>query len=83
LRTAKNLIIAVVLIALTACSTIEIIHEPVGCVGQPVLPNFTATELELLSDETFEKMMTIVATYHERINTQCKINSEHDKLHAD
>lgn len=45
------------------------------------MPYFSDDELAPLSDEAFGKFLTVVATYHERIESQCAINVRHDKLH--
>ena len=68
------------LTGLTACSTIEV-HEPVGCLGFPPMPAFSGDDLIPLSDEAFDKIMTMAATCRARIETQCIINEAHDELH--
>lgn len=70
-----------VLVNLTACSTIEIIHEPVGCLGQPNLPEFTEEELLPLSEQTFNKVLNMAIIYNSRIESQCEINEAHDEIH--
>ena len=74
---------ALALTGSTACSTIEIVHEPVGCLGQPNQVTFGAEELEKMESDTFEKVLKMASIYHERIESQCQINAEHDKLHGD
>lgn len=46
------------------------------------MPYFSDEELAPLSDEVFEKFLRVVATYHERIESQCEINQEHDRIHV-
>lgn len=75
------MVILAALTGLMACSTIEIIHEPVGCLGQPGLPEFTDEDLAPLSDEAFEKVLEMAAKYKTRIDSQCEINGAHDEIH--
>ena len=75
---------AAVLIAfnLSACTTIELIHVPVGCEGQPkVSLNLTDEEAEVITDEMETKIVLFATTLRERINTQCQINKIHDEIH--
>jgi hypothetical protein len=75
---------ATVLIAfsLSACTTIELIHVPVGCEGQPkVSLNLTDEEAEVITDEMETKIIRFATTLRERINTQCEINYQHDEIH--
>lgn len=69
-------------ILLTACSTIEIAHEPVNCLGQPeVSHSFTIDEKNRLTDDMKLKMRIFAVTLRQRIISQCDINKEHDELH--
>lgn len=81
LKKLSLILAGVALINLTACSTIEIIHEPVGCLGQPSLPGFTEEELSPLSEQTFNKILNTVIIYKSRIESQCEINEAHDEIH--
>jgi len=88
--------------SLTACSSIELAHVSVDCLGQPkVSLNFTNEEaarfviaddelerLEMTREEADEfesnmqlKIRKFAVTLRERVNTQCKLNKEHDELH--
>jgi hypothetical protein len=60
------------------------VHEPVGCVGQPIFDrsiDFTESEVDGMTQEVYDKIKTRIIILRERINTQCAINEEHDKLH--
>ena len=68
--------------SLTACSTIEIVHVPVGCVEQsPARLGFTDEEMDSTSDEMTDKLVIFAGALRERLNTQCLINKKHDELH--
>jgi len=72
---------AIALTALTACSTVDI-HEPVGCLDYPELPKFTDDDLSCLGDESYDKLLTILATLKARHDSQCIINEAHDEIHS-
>ena len=72
------------MITLTACSTIEIAHNPVNCLGQPQADlNLTQEEKNKLTDDMKLKMRRFAVTLRQRIISQCKLNKEHDELHKD
>lgn len=81
----KKLIAPVILLTiLTSCSTLKIVHEPVGCEGQPLFPldiAFLPEDLEGAKPDLIDKFRDRIIILRERINTQCKINAKHDKLH--
>lgn len=75
---------AILLTTLTSCSSIEIIHEPVGCEGQPVFPPeiaFTPDDVEGANKAMVDKFKKRIVILRERINSQCAINKDHDKIH--
>ena len=82
---SKRLIAPVILLTiLTSCSTLKIVHEPVGCEGQPMFPldiAFLPEDLEGAKPDLIDKFRERIIILRERINTQCKINAEHDRLH--
>lgn len=72
--------LSVIALILCSCSTIEIMHVPVGCEGQPIIShNFTEEEAEILTDDMVDKMTLFAVTLRERIETQCAINHKHDE----
>lgn len=80
----KILALSLSVIGLTACKSLEIIHVPVGCIGQPVIPdrlNFTNEEADSISDPVLDKLEERSAIIRERINSQCEINKRHDEAH--
>lgn len=83
---AKPILIIVALTTLTACSTVEIIHEPVPCLGQPVFPreqDFTDEEVNAMTTTVYDKIRYRIVTLRERINAQCEVNKAHNQLHGD
>ena len=80
--TKLTLIMMILINFLMACSSIEIAHSPVNCLGQPEIKhNFTAEEKQNITDDMALKIRRFAVTLRERINSQCLINKEHDKLH--
>ena len=82
----KKMTLSLGLIVLTACSTVEIVHSPVGCLGQPVFADdkqFTHEDIQSISLETEAKIRYRMAMLRERIATQCAINKKHDELHSE
>jgi hypothetical protein len=68
----------------SACSTVELIHVPVGCLGLPAYkPSFTQEESDSMPDSAVDKVVLMRTIYKARIESQCKINAEHDRLHGD
>ena len=76
--------LACVIFSMAACSTIEIIHVPVGCIEQSqVKLGLSESELDSISDEVTDKIINFDAALRERLTTQCLINIKHDQLHGD
>ena len=80
----KNLVlIALITFSLSACSTLEVVHAPVGCEGQPkVSIGLTQAEYDDTSKAVIDKVVVFAKTLRARIDAQCKINYEHDKIHG-
>jgi hypothetical protein len=73
-----------IIFSLSACSTIEIIHVPVGCIEQSQAKlGFTDEEIDSTSDEMTDKLVIFAGALRERLTTQCLINKKHDQLHGD
>jgi hypothetical protein len=67
----------------SACTTLEIVHAPVGCLGQPnINVKFTHEEADSMLDSTADKIVLIREIYRARIDAQCSINKKHDELHG-
>ncbi len=80
----KVSLIFLTIISLSACSTLELVHVPVDCLGQPQINvTFTQQEADTMSIETVKKIALIRNTLKARINAQCNINNKHDRLHGD
>ena len=80
----KASLTSLMIYSLSGCSTLEIIHSPVDCLGLPqVRLQFTQDEANSMSIETVNKIVLMRETYKARINAQCEINLNHDKLHRD
>ena len=70
--------------SLSACTTMELIHEPVGCLGQPsVTLGLTAEEYATVTLPVERKVIIFARTLRARIDAQCEINKAHDRLHAE
>ncbi len=71
------------IIILAGCQTIEVTgHEAVGCEEMPNAEhNFTHEEKANMTDGTKFKIRKVAVILRQRINSQCEINSDHDKLH--
>ena len=80
----KNLALtALTAFSLTACSTLEVVHAPVGCEGQPkVSLGLTQEEYDDTSKAVLDKVTIFAKTLRARIDAQCEINAEHDRLHS-
>jgi hypothetical protein len=85
LKSAAKSLLVVVLLILTACnSTVDIVHAPVGCIGQPAIPreyDFTQAEVDAMSESVYSKIRGRIIVLRERIETQCRANQMHDSLH--
>ena len=80
----KVILIGLISTSLGACSSVELIHVPVGCLGLPYVDvQYTQVEAESLSNEIVDKIVRTEAIYKTRINSQCAINKKHDELHGD
>ena len=80
----KVILIGLISTSLGACSSVEFIHVPVGCLGLPYLDvQYTQAEAGSLSNEIVDKIVRTEAIYKTRINSQCAINKKHDELHGD
>lgn len=78
----KSLLMISIIFSLSACSTIELIHVPVGCMGQPkVSIGFTQDEFSGLNKTAKQKLVIFSKTLRARIDAQCEINLKHDELH--
>lgn len=80
----KLALIVLTAFSLTACSTIEVVHAPVGCLGQPsVSLGLTQSEYDTIAPAAVDKIVVFAKTLRLRIDAQCKINIEHDRIHGD
>lgn len=84
MRKLKASLIALTISSLFACSSVEIVHVPVGCLGQPVVNiKFTQEESAAIPQSAVDKIVLMRETYKARINAQCEINHNYDKLFKD
>lgn len=68
--------------SLSACTTLETVHVPVGCLGQPSASlGMTQSEYDAMAPETLKKLVVFAKTLRKRIDTQCEINHAHDLIH--
>ena len=78
----KLLLTILIIFNLSACSTLEVVHNPVGCIGQPMVSfGFTSEEVESLSESVKKKIIIFARTLRGRIDAQCAKNKNHDKIH--
>ena len=64
------------------CSSVGQVYVPVGCLGLPTINvRFTTEEANSIPVSAVDKIKLVSETYKARINAQCEINAEHDKLH--
>ncbi len=78
----KPSLIALMTFNLCACAGSTSSYAPVGCLGQPVIDIvFTREEAELIPETAIDKIESLRETYKARIDAQCLINYNHDKLH--
>ena len=69
--------------SLCSCSSIELIHEPIGCLGQPRISlGFTNSEYETVTLDVEQKLIIFVGKLRARINAQCELNKRHDINHG-
>lgn len=77
----KASLTALTICSLAGCASPVVSHVPVGCLGLPVVKvQFTGEEADAIPMSAIEKIVTMRETYKTRINAQCEINTEHDKL---
>jgi hypothetical protein len=72
-------------ISLTACSTLEIVHEPIECLGPPIIPQnlkFSQDEAAQVPSFAIDKFKKISNIYKKRISAICKLNSRHNARHG-
>lgn len=75
----KSLLMILTVCSLSACSTVELIHEPVDCLGQPkVSLGLTQEEFNGLDKSTIDKIVIFGKTLRARIDFQCELNRFHD-----
>jgi hypothetical protein len=80
----KASLIALMIFNVAGCSTVELIHVPVGCLGLPAYkPAFTQEEADSMLDSAVDKVVLMRTIYKSRIESQCKINFNHDIAHAE
>lgn len=80
----KNRIWIAIAIALiiSSCSTLEIVHEPLKCKGQPESNlNLTREEEKSIPNSAWYKIAHRFIEYQERINEICKDIGKHNELH--
>lgn len=83
-QTYKNIVIALGLIGLVGCSTLEIAHDPLKCINRPLTKlseRMSADELNSMSDEVFDKFEIHILEHKERINSQCELTKRHNEAH--
>ena len=76
------LLMLLIACSLTACTSTEIVHTPIGCLGQPVTSvDLTQEEYDSMSTELLNKFLLHSQILRKRIDTQCEINLNYDKLY--
>ena len=85
LKTALKLIlVSLAAIGLLGCETLEIAHNPIGCIDKSMTrlsERFTDEELNNIPDNVFDTYEEHISMYQQRILSQCEVNKEHDRLH--
>ena len=80
----KLVLITLTSCSLFSCSTVELIHEPVGCLGQyDVSLGLTQAEYEAIDLSVEQKIIIFTKTLRARIDAQCEINLKHDINHGE
>lgn len=77
-------ILLILLMSLTSCSTIEVSHVPLECEGQPLFPldiMFLPEDLDGAKPEFLRKWKERIIILRERIDYQCELMKEHNRLH--
>lgn len=84
MKVMKKLLLTILIsFSLSACSTIEVVHNPVGCLGQPVVSlGLTDDETATLSEGVKKKIVIFANVLRERIDRQCAKNHNHDSVHG-
>ena len=83
MKVMKKLLLTILIsFSLSACSTIEVVHNPVGCLTQPFVSlGLTEAETGTLSTPIKKKIVIFANTLRLIISTQCEKNKLHDKLY--
>ena len=80
----KIILISLVATGLVSCKTIELAHNPVGCIDKGLVrlsERFTDDELNSIPEDIFSTYEKHIIMYQERLNSQCELNKKHDELH--
>jgi len=79
----KSALIILTSCSLFACSSTELIHEPVDCLGQPNASlGLTESEYKSVTIEAEQKLIVFIKTLRARIDAQCELNRLHDVNHS-
>lgn len=79
-----KILIIILSLLLSSCSTLEIAHDPLKCINQRIAPlseSLTYEEIEPLTDEAFGKIEKYIITYKKRIESQCELIKRHNNNH--
>lgn len=81
----KNQVLMILIAcSLSACTTLEVAHAPVDCLGQPgVSVNLTQEEYDATQASVLQKFSYYAKVLRARIDAQCKINYAHDEIHGE
>ena len=84
LKKSLVLLVSMTLISCSSAPKLVVVHEPLGCLGQPYMPQSTElTPQEFLDtpDSVKMKLREKIIRLRTRIDKQCELNREHDGLH--
>ena len=83
MRKLKASLICLIISMTSACSTLEIAHAPLDCLGMPLDDvRFSQKEANAMSNETAMKIVEIRVIYRKRIKSICKQIEHHNELHS-
>ena len=78
----KSLLMISIAFSLSACSSVEVVHVPIKCIGQPVARvGLTQQEFDTISESALSKIVVFAKILRTRIDSQCTLIKKHNEAH--
>ena len=79
-----KILIIILSLFLSSCSTLEIAHDPLNCINQRIAllhESMTFEERMTIPDPAFAKIEKYITKYKKRIESQCELIKRHNNNH--